>query len=163
MIKNKSRCKRYVSFFEISSYSLQTSTSGEIDESSVSDKTEVLDVVSNWKTTSEEKQVHNSGESTVTQLGVAVAISQGDSPAPGPADLFAALVVVKVLYEAVTGANSHTVSEQVLEFAKPKYGEEAEHTKGTRPSTKTKHEKGQSRKGRDKGGEKGDARRTRYK
>lgn len=43
------------------------------------------------------------------------------------------------------------------------YGQEAEHTKGARPSTKTKHEKGQTRKGRDKGGEKGDARRTRYK
>ncbi len=36
----------------------------------------------------------------------------------------------------------------------------AEHTKGARPSTKGKHEKGQTRKGRDQGGEKGDARRT---
>ncbi|HBT65113.1 MAG TPA: hypothetical protein DEB10_10690 [Ruminococcaceae bacterium] len=35
----------------------------------------------------------------------------------------------------------------------------SEHTKGARPSTKGKHEKGQTRKGRDKGGEKGDARR----
>jgi RHS repeat-associated protein len=35
----------------------------------------------------------------------------------------------------------------------------AEHTKGARPSTKGKHEKGQTRKGRDQGGEKGDARR----
>ncbi|RRQ46200.1 DUF6443 domain-containing protein [Chryseobacterium sp. SC28] len=57
---------------------------------------------------------------------------------------------------------SATTPAQVLE-AKKTYGDEAEHTKGARPSTKTKHEKGQSRKGRDKGGEKGDARRTRYK
>ncbi|MDP2813509.1 MAG: RHS repeat-associated core domain-containing protein [Erysipelotrichaceae bacterium] len=35
----------------------------------------------------------------------------------------------------------------------------AEHTKGARPSTKGKHKKGQTRKGRDQGGEKGDARR----
>jgi RHS repeat-associated protein len=35
----------------------------------------------------------------------------------------------------------------------------AEHTKGARPSTKGKHEKGQTRKNRDQGGEKGDARR----
>jgi hypothetical protein len=34
-----------------------------------------------------------------------------------------------------------------------------EHTKGSRPSTKPRHEKGQARKGRDKGGEKGDDRR----
>lgn len=34
-----------------------------------------------------------------------------------------------------------------------------EHTKGKRPSTEGKHEEGQARKGRDKGGEKGDERR----
>ena len=44
------------------------------------------------------------------------------------------------------------------------YGEDsAEHSKGARSSTEEKHEKGQSRRGKDKGGEKGDARRTRYK
>lgn len=37
--------------------------------------------------------------------------------------------------------------------------EEAEHTKNKRPSTKEKHQKGQARKSKDKGGEKGDARR----
>jgi hypothetical protein len=43
-------------------------------------------------------------------------------------------------------------------------GEAAEHTKGARPSTEEKHEKGKKRKKRDKpGGEKGDARRKRYK
>ncbi len=40
-----------------------------------------------------------------------------------------------------------------------KWGEESEHKKGARPSTQRKHEKGQSRKGKDKGGEKGDDRR----
>ena len=35
-----------------------------------------------------------------------------------------------------------------------------EHTKGSRPSTEGKHEKGQARKKRDAGGEKGDSRRT---
>ena len=40
---------------------------------------------------------------------------------------------------------------------------EAEHKKNARPSTKAKHQKGQSRKVQDKGNEKGDARRKRYK
>ncbi|RKS98125.1 DUF6443 domain-containing protein [Chryseobacterium defluvii] len=40
-----------------------------------------------------------------------------------------------------------------------KWGEEAEHKKGARPSKKGTHQKGQTRKGRDKGGEKGDDRR----
>lgn len=35
-----------------------------------------------------------------------------------------------------------------------------EHTKGARPSTKGKHQEGQTRRQRDAGGEKGDARRT---
>jgi hypothetical protein len=121
------------------------------DASSVTDKTEVVDVVSNWKTTSEEKSVSSNGESTIAQLGSAVALSQGDSPAPDPADVFAALVVIKVLYEAVTGSNAVTVSEQVLEFAKTKPGKAAEvngaeHTSGARASTANTHEAGQTRK-----------------
>ena len=40
---------------------------------------------------------------------------------------------------------------------------EAEHKKRARPSTEDKHERGQSRKNKDKGNEKGDARRKRYK
>jgi hypothetical protein len=36
---------------------------------------------------------------------------------------------------------------------------EAEHTKGKRPSTQEQHQTGQSRKKKDQGGEKGDARR----
>lgn len=36
----------------------------------------------------------------------------------------------------------------------------AEHTKGARPSTKGKHEQGQARKQRDRGGEKGDSSRA---
>lgn len=48
-------------------------------------------------------------------------------------------------------------------FAMEQYNFEqfaAEHTKGKRPSTKGKHEKGQARKSRDAGKEKGDARRN---
>ena len=41
----------------------------------------------------------------------------------------------------------------------PPVVEAKEHTKGARPSTKGKHEKGQTRKNRDNRGEKGDARR----
>ncbi|MBO4689508.1 MAG: hypothetical protein J5621_01405 [Paludibacteraceae bacterium] len=41
--------------------------------------------------------------------------------------------------------------------------QEAEHTKNARPSTENKHQKGQDRKSHDKQGEKGDARRKRYK
>jgi len=40
---------------------------------------------------------------------------------------------------------------------------EGEHTRKARPSTENKHEEGQTRKARDKGGEKGDARRKRHK
>ena len=40
---------------------------------------------------------------------------------------------------------------------------EAEHKKNARASTKNKHQKGQTRKAKDKGNEKGDARRIRYK
>ena len=36
----------------------------------------------------------------------------------------------------------------------------AEHTKGKRPSTKGKHERGQARKNKDAGNEKGDVRRN---
>lgn len=44
------------------------------------------------------------------------------------------------------------------------YGEgSSEHRKNARKSTENKHEKGQARKGKDRGGEKGDVRRKRYK
>ena len=111
----------------------------KLDKGSVSDNAEVVDVISEWKTISEERRVHNSGESTVAQLGAAVAISQTDSPAPGPADVFAALVVIKVLYEAVTGANSHTTSEQVLKFAKDA-GKNDRHGDGGRGLTKAERQ-----------------------
>ena len=45
----------------------------------------------------------------------------------------------------------------------PSKKSEAEHTKNARPSTKNKHQEGQARKSQDKHGEKGDARRKRYK
>ena len=43
------------------------------------------------------------------------------------------------------------------------YGQGVEHTKGARPSTRKRHGEGMVRKWRDRGGEKGDARRERYK
>ena len=43
------------------------------------------------------------------------------------------------------------------------YNQEAEHKRGARGSTKQTHENGQARKARDKGGEKGDRNRKRYK
>ncbi len=42
------------------------------------------------------------------------------------------------------------------ELTTPHTMEASEHTKGARPSTKGKHEKGQARKNLDKGGEKGE-------
>jgi RHS repeat-associated protein len=48
--------------------------------------------------------------------------------------------------------------------AESDYGKEsAEHVNNARPSTLNRHQKGQARKGKDRGGEKGDARRKRYK
>lgn len=47
--------------------------------------------------------------------------------------------------------------------AESKYNEESEHTSNKNPSNRNKHEKGRSRNNRDKGKEKGDSRRTRYK
>ncbi len=44
-----------------------------------------------------------------------------------------------------------------------KYNQEAEHTSNASPSKRQKHQDGQSRKQIDKGGEKGDERRKRYK
>ncbi|WP_374694491.1 RHS repeat domain-containing protein [Hydrogenophaga pseudoflava] len=46
-----------------------------------------------------------------------------------------------------------------LGFVDPE-GLAAEHTKGARPSTENKHQEGQSRRARDAGGERGDARRN---
>ena len=53
--------------------------------------------------------------------------------------------------------------DRVIRAAKGEHEDlrgESEHTKNKRPSTKNKHERGQTRRGRDKGGEKGDSRRT---
>ena len=88
----------------------------KIDSNSISADTEVINVTSNWRTLlKEEEKMSNSEDNSLAKLGSALAISQADSPIPGPADLFSALVVVKVLYEAVT--NDTTVTEQILEFA----------------------------------------------
>lgn len=67
-------------------------------------------------------------------------------------------------YDAQTTTDSQYDSmAKKTKSSDSEYNSEAEHTSNSRPSSKATHEKGQSRKGRDKGGEKGDARRTRYK
>ena len=58
---------------------------------------------------------------------------------------------------AITGAVTYTTVAVVSEAEN--IVQAAEHTKNKRPSTKNKHQKGQTRKQRDKLGEKGDARR----
>ncbi|NAS12894.1 RHS repeat domain-containing protein, partial [Poritiphilus flavus] len=128
----------------------------QVDEGSVGDDTEVVAVTSEFVTTSEES-VQAQGESRGAQLGAALVLSQGDSPAPGPADVFALGVIFNLLHNMVTGADEIQVTDQVLQFAKDA-GESggAEHTKGKRNSTKGKHERGRARKSRDRGGEKGD-------
>ena len=52
-----------------------------------------------------------------------------------------------------------SVTEVAVEEKEASVYQYKEHTKGARQSTKGKHQKGQSRKNRDKRGEKGDARR----
>jgi len=107
-------------------------------------------------------------ESNVEEAAVwaaALVVSQADSPLPGPADVFAIALIVNyyMTQQGINNQNATTIGHYDSMSKSGDYGQEAEHTKGARPSTKTKHEKGQTRKGRDKGGEKGDARRTRYK
>ena len=82
-----------------------------------------------------------------------------------PTDLF---VPKYVAYAVVAIVATAIIYTSVEHFAKQKssesvYNTEAEHISNARASTKATHETGQARKGRDKGGEKGDARRTRYK
>lgn len=82
-----------------------------------------------------------------------------------PTDLF---VPKHIVYGVVAIIATGIIYSSADHFAKQKssesiYNSEAEHVANARASTKAKHEGGQSRKGRDKGGEKGDSRRTRYK
>jgi len=74
---------------------------------------------------------------------------------------FTASAVKGAWDEGVASANRtidiiRVIAQEV--FRKPTISE-AEHTKGARKSTENKHERGQTRKNRDQGGEKGDARR----
>ena len=72
--------------------------------------------------------------------------------------IYGAGILVLGVY-ALTVADEVTMPQISLEEEKASLHEVREHTKGARPSTKGKHQKGQTRKKRDNGGEKGDARR----
>jgi len=86
----------------------------------------------------------SSGDVLAIGLTTAVITSQLDSPLPGPADIVAI---------AIAGTTLQVAGLMwITEFA-------AEHTKGARPSTKGKHEKGNARRTSDRGGEKGDSNR----
>lgn len=76
----------------------------------------------------------------------------------------AAEVGVGVMMLANTSKNSSKAYKRGNDRSNSSYNSsEAEHKKNARPSTVGKHQKGQSRKYKDKGNEKGDARRIRYK
>ena len=76
----------------------------------------------------------------------------------------AAEVGVGVMMLANTSKNSSKAYKRENDRSNSSYNSsEAEHKKNARPSTEGKHQKGQSRKYKDKGNEKGDARRIRYK
>lgn len=118
-------------------------------------------------------------------MAVGVALSLRDGPLPVGEIIFAGIVAYQVyLYyndipNVVTPPyHSPPITPNVVippnrvdearkkkktSSADSQYRQEAEHTANSNPSNLPKHEKGQKRKGKDKGGEKGDARRTRYK
>ena len=60
-------------------------------------------------------------------------------------------------------APTYTLDAAKKKSSESEYNQESEHTKNKRSSKRNKHEEGKSRKQKDKGGEKGDARRTRHK
>ena len=74
-------------------------------------------------------------------------------------DLIFTLGIILLGSELISKIQGSTIPEiSVAEETSSVY-EYREHTKGARPSTKGKHQKGQTRKKRDNRGEKGDARR----
>lgn len=75
--------------------------------------------------------------------------------------IYGAGIVVLGLYTlTVVDVFSATTTTIIVEENESPVMEYSEHKKGARPSTKGKHEKGQTRKGRDNRGEKGDKRRA---
>ena len=101
---------------------------------------------------------------TATAIPIALTAAAVDGPFP-VGDVVGGLILTGAIlydwYQRHHGTNSW---ESIVSwFGKTKYGQEAEHTSGARPSTLNKHQQGQARKAQDKGGEKGDVRRKRYK
>lgn len=87
-----------------------------IDEGSIGDESQVVDVESSWETESE-GSVQAQGESRASQLGAAFVLSQGDSPIIGPGDVLALGLLAKVIFNSITGADEIQETTQVLKFA----------------------------------------------
>ena len=119
----------------------------KIDENEVEDNGKVLNVIS--KNLKEEK-----AQETLKKGFVATGVMIEEIP---PSVVVAPYVLFGVFFVATC---QKVFSEDKFMFSID-YGETggAEHKKGARPSTKAKHQKGQARKARDRGGEKGDSRR----
>ncbi len=85
----------------------------------------------------------------IAQTWVALAVSQEDSPAPGPADVLAGMMLLKAVANLFTPVEEQGYYN--VEFAKAKKGKAgeikgAEHTSNKSKAKKNKHTKGQTRK-----------------
>ncbi|WNM24385.1 RHS repeat-associated core domain-containing protein [Demequina capsici] len=89
-------------------------------------------------------------------FAAALAFGLADSWNPTGWIVVAAVVVAVTVYYGGTYLANKSHDKRATSKSKTSG---AEHTKNKRPSTKAKHQKGQLRKGRDAGGEKGDVRR----
>ncbi len=108
----------------------------------------------------EKKNNENNGQNLLT---TAVVISQIDSPAVGPGDVLALLILSYYFIDNCLTLNEENVTtiglyNEMNQDPNASSGG-SEHTKGARKSTKSKHESGQARKAKDRGGEKGDSQR----
>jgi RHS repeat-associated protein len=105
-------------------------------------------------------------EATATVAATGWGLCVVDGPVPFGDAVYAGAVITTALGETVVlfgdkiAAAIDAVSKMVEASKNKGKKEEAEHTKNARPSTRNKHEEGKARKGRDKGGEKGDDRRS---
>ncbi len=103
----------------------------------------------------------NNQEASTISLPLALSVAE-----KGTAPIAAAAVgwnigdLIGKNVEAVSTATAAILTTIIAEenlYGKVLSDSYGEHTKGARPSTKGKHEKGQARKGTDRGGEKGDS------